>query len=159
MHVGMNFQDDSSTWSMENGKKNINSNMSMIYPHTPCSLAYGVKMLEGIIEAHKKNKIYVIYDIACTMQKHLQVQYIYLMTEIICYTWIYRCLYNTYSLSIGQIFWIMFTCVSQPFIAMATKCLARCISCHDNIWSSVISTCILNFIGHLWTSKMYRAWT
>ena len=46
--------------------------MSMIYSHTPCSLAYGVKMLEGITKAHKKNKIYVIiYDIACTMQKHL----------------------------------------------------------------------------------------
>ena len=38
-----------------------------------CSLAYGVKMLKNIVEARKKCEIYVMYDIACTMQKHLQV--------------------------------------------------------------------------------------
>ena len=37
------------------------------------SLAYGVKLLERIIEDNESNKIYVMYDIACTMQKHLQV--------------------------------------------------------------------------------------
>jgi hypothetical protein len=35
-------------------------------------LAYGVKVLEDISEANNKSKIYVMYDIACTMQKHLQ---------------------------------------------------------------------------------------
>ena len=30
-------------------------------------------MLESIIECRQKCKTYVMYDIACTMQKHLQV--------------------------------------------------------------------------------------
>ena len=37
------------------------------------SLSYGILMLENIVETHPDSKVFVMYDIACTMKKHLEV--------------------------------------------------------------------------------------
>ena len=71
--------------------------------YIPCSLAYGMKMQEDIMESDYKNKIYVMYDIASTMHKHVQV-YTILSKRL-------RMVY--YSLSIGQISSTVFTYVYQ----------------------------------------------
>ena len=40
-----------------------------------CSLCYGVFVLEKILEQHPDNNVYIMYDIACTMKKHLKVKF------------------------------------------------------------------------------------
>ena len=54
---------------MENGIKTKCANNTILF----YSLAYGVKLMESIIDGHERSNIYVMYDIACTMDKHLQV--------------------------------------------------------------------------------------
>ena len=46
-----------------------------------CSIAYAVWMLEYLLQKHSDDdivEVFVMYDIACMLQKHLQVHYIIL---------------------------------------------------------------------------------
>ena len=38
-----------------------------------CRLAYAVYMIDALMERHKCVDLYVTYDIACTLQRHLTV--------------------------------------------------------------------------------------
>lgn len=40
-----------------------------------CSLGYAVWMLEKILEKYSGSEVFVMYDIACSLFKHLKVHY------------------------------------------------------------------------------------
>lgn len=73
MLAGMNFLENSSILSMEKG---LATSYTLCFTHY-VRLGYAVWMLESIIEeVDTSNCLYVMYDIACSLYRHLRVSFL-----------------------------------------------------------------------------------
>ena len=66
---------------MEKGKSVLCITFKLKLQFCTCRLSYAVYLIDLILKKHSTSDIYIMYDIACTLQKHLKVSVVFLVMK------------------------------------------------------------------------------
>jgi len=76
LHAAMNFQQCFWISNMERSTYitiHAMYRMSICWIIIPHRLSYAVCLIDDLIKRHEHTEVYIMYDVACTLQKHLKV--------------------------------------------------------------------------------------
>ena len=92
-----------------------------------CRLAYADFLIDSLLEKYSSQNVYIMYDVACTLQKHLKVCMLVkaeLFERIVS-------LVSFYSSLEEMIFWIKCTFAFLVFTVLDTRPPVRFVQCHN----------------------------